>query len=224
MRVYNDTLNPEIWKDENEIKPDLRIMLLQVANDFYKDSELVPPPKDVLLLGSNANYNWTETSDVDVHIVIDFKELQMPQDSAKEYTNLVKYKWNTEHDIKIKDHDVEMYIQDVDHKTHATGIYSILNNKWLMKPDKQKVVLDKELIKTKYHDIIKRISGATKEKDLEALKSTLKDIYDYRQAGLDNVGEFSTENVVFKLLRTNNYIEHIRDQINDLYDANVSVD
>lgn len=224
MRVYNDTLNPEIWKDENEIKPDLRIMLLQVANDFYKDSELVPPPKDVLLLGSNANYNWTETSDVDVHIVIDFKELQMPQDSAKEYTNLVKYKWNTEHDIKIKDHDVEMYIQDVDHKTHATGIYSILNNKWLMKPDKQKVVLDKELIKTKYHDIIKRISGATKEKDLEALKSTLKDIYDYRQAGLDNVGEFSTENVVFKLLRTNNYIEHIRDQINDLYDVNVSVD
>lgn len=224
MRIYNDILNPEIWKDENEIKPDLRIMLLQVANDFYKDSELEPPPKDVLLLGSNANYNWTETSDVDVHIVIDFKELQMPQESAKEYTNLIKYKWNTEHDIKIKDHDVEMYIQDVDHKTHATGIYSILNNKWLMKPDKQKVVLDKKLIKTKYHDIIKRISGATQEKDLEALKSILKDIYDYRQAGLDNVGEFSTENVVFKLLRTNNYIEHVRDQINDLYDANVSVD
>jgi hypothetical protein len=225
MRIYNTKLNPDIWyPDEIQIKSDIRIKLLQVANDFYKETKLTLPLKDVLLLGSNANYNWTPSSDLDVHLVIDFSQLNMSLEDAKEYTNLIKYKWNAEHDIHIKSYNVETYIQDVNHKTHSTGIYSLLRNAWVVKPYKENVVLDKELIQKKYSDIVTRIYSAIKEKNLEALKIILKDVYDFRQTGLDSAGEFSTENVVFKLLRNKTHLDKLKNTINKLYDKTISVD
>jgi hypothetical protein len=224
MRVYNSILNPDIWANENEIHSEIRIKLLQVANNFYKNTELTVPIKDILLLGSNANYNWTPSSDLDTHIVIDFKLLNMSPEAAKEFTNLLKYKWNEEHDIHIKSYNVEMYIQDADAKNASTGVYSILNNAWIKKPVKENVVLDKELIKKKYQDSVAKIQNAIKEQNLNAMKTILKDIYDFRQAGLDRAGEFSTENVVFKLLRNKNYLDTLRTEINKLYDKQVSLD
>jgi hypothetical protein len=223
MRIYNDTLNPDIWLNENEIKPEIRTKLLQIANDFYKQSKLSIPIKDILLLGSNANYNWTPTSDLDTHILIDFNKIGMSPEDAKEYTNLIKYKWNTEHDIHIKTYNVEMYIQDASAKNASTGIYSLLNNTWITKPVKQNVVLDKELIQKKYSDIVTRIHEAIKEQNLESMKNVLKDVYDLRQSGLDRAGEFSTENVVFKLLRTKNHLDNLRQAIDKAYDKTVSV-
>lgn len=223
MRIYNTTLNPDIWSNELEIKPEIRTKLLEIAGDFYKDSKLEIPIKDIVLIGSNANYNWTTTSDLDVHLLIDFKLLKMSLENAKKYTHLIKFKWNNEHDIHIKTYNVEMYIQDVSAENAATGIYSILNNVWIAKPNKQNVVLDKELIRNKYHDIVMRVKEAIKEKNLDSMKSTLKDIYDFRQSGLDRAGEFSTENVVFKLIRNKNHLDTLRKEINKVYDKEISV-
>lgn len=223
MRIYNQNLNPDIWQSDNQIKSDIRNTLLQIANDFYKDTKLKIPVKDILLLGSNANYNWTPTSDLDVHLLIDFKLLNMSPENAKEYTNLLKYKWNTEHDIHIKTYNVEMYIQDISAKNAATGIYSLLNDAWINKPQFQNVVLDKELIKQKYYDFALSIKQSIKDQNLQYMKTILKDLYDIRQAGLDRAGEFSTENVVFKLLRNKNHIDNLKDAINKVYDKSVSV-
>jgi hypothetical protein len=223
MRIYNEILNPDIWKNNEEIKSDIRVRLLQIASDFYKDTKLEIPYNDVLLLGSNANYNWTPTSDIDIHLVLDFKKLKMPLESAKEFTNLLKYKWNFEHDIHIKTYNIETYIQDINHKTHATGIYSILNNKWIVRPEKKNIILDKDLIQQKYNDMAKKIFSAIQEKNLERMKQVLKDVYDFREVGLDSSeGEFSTENVVFKLLRAKHHIDKLRDAVNALYDKQVS--
>ena len=223
LRIYNSILNPDIWLNDNEIKSDVRTKLLLIANDFYKDTKLVVPYTDVILIGSNANYNYSYTSDLDVHIVIDFTKLDMSMEEAKEFTNLLKYKWNNEHDIHYKTYNIETYIQDINHKTHATGIYSLLNNSWKVKPQKEKVVLDKELIQQKYSDMVNKIQAAIKENNLERLKNLIKDIYDFREAGLDRAGELSTENVVFKLLRNKKYIELIKNSINTLYDKQMSV-
>jgi predicted nucleotidyltransferase len=223
MRIYNSVLNPDIWSDENRIKPDIRIKLLQIGQDFYKNANLTVPISDILLIGSNANFNWTPTSDLDVHIVIDFKKLEMSNESAKEFTNLLKFRWNLEHDIHIKSYNVEVYIQDVSSKNSATGVYSLLNDKWLMKPVQQNIVLDKELIKSKYQDSVKKIKTAIQEQNLERMKTILKDFYDFRQAGLDRAGEFSTENVVFKLLRNKGHLDALRDATNKLYDKQTSI-
>ena len=224
MRIYNSTLNPDIWLNDNEIKPEIRTKLLQVANDFYKNSKIIAPIKDILLLGSNANYNWTPTSDLDTHIMVDFKLLNMNPEEAKDFTNLIKNKWNVEHDIHIKSYNVEMYIQDSQAKNASTGIYSLLNNKWINKPSMQNVVLDRELIKQKYQDTVVKIKQAIKDQNLERMKNVLKDVYDFRQSGLDRAGEFSTENVVFKLLRNKTHLDTLRDEINKAYDKQVSVD
>jgi hypothetical protein len=224
MRIYNSTLNPDIWLNDNEIKPEIRTKLLQVANDFYKNSKIIAPIKDILLLGSNANYNWTPTSDLDTHIMVDFKLLNMNPEEAKDFTNLIKNKWNVEHDIHIKSYNVEMYIQDSQAKNASTGIYSLLNNKWINKPSIKNVVLDRELIKQKYQDTVVKIKQAIKDQNLERMKNVLKDVYDFRQSGLDRAGEFSTENVVFKLLRNKTHLDTLRDEINKVYDKQVSVD
>jgi hypothetical protein len=39
-----------------------------------------------------------------------------------------------------------------------------------------------------------------------------------REAGLDMAGEFSTENIVFKLLRNNNYIDNLKNSTRKVYD------
>lgn len=223
MRIYNSILNPDIWATENEIRSEIRIQLLQIAQDFYKSTELTVPIKDVLLIGSNANYNWTPTSDLDTHVVIDFKMLDMSPTDANEFTNLLKYRWNIEHDIHIKNSNVELYIQDVNANAVATGVYSLLNNVWIKKPLKEHIVLDKELIKKKYQDSVIKIKSAIHEKNLEQMKNILKDVYDLRQSGLHRAGEFSTENVVFKLLRNKKYLDVLRDGINNLYDKQVSL-
>jgi len=217
-RIYNNTLNPALWNDDGTLKQDVNQNLVQIAKDFYEETQLTPTISDILLLGSSANYNWTPTSDIDVHVSIDFAQLKMSKEDAGNYTNALKAKWNDAHDIHIKDHNVEMYIQDVNHKTHALGIYSLLQNKWLVKPNKVIVKLDNNLIKQKYRDLVSKISNAIKSKDINVIKYTLKDVYDMRQSGLDMAGEFSTENIVFKLLRNNNYIDALKDSISKVYD------
>ena len=72
-RIYNTKLNPDVWSGL-VLKKDVKEKLIQVANDFYKDTELTAPIVDVLLVGSLANYNWSKYSDVDIHILVDFNQ------------------------------------------------------------------------------------------------------------------------------------------------------
>lgn len=222
-RIYNNTLNPAMWNDDGTIQQDVSQRLLLIARSFYESTDLKPPIRDILLLGSSANYNWTPTSDIDVHVVICFSELGMAPEDAKNYVNALKSVWNKDHDIHIKNHNVELYIQDVAHKTHALGIYSLFQNKWIIRPNKLIVKLDNALIQQKYQDLVVKINSVVKSKNIESLKSTMKDIYDMRQAGLDARGEFSTENIVFKVLRKKNYIDKLKDAITQVYDFQHSI-
>jgi len=126
QRIYNSRLNPDIWDESGRIRPDVLTHLVKIGRDFYDDVELKATLQDIILIGSSANYNWTPESDIDIHLVIDVKELGMDdKDSIINYLDALKQKWNSDHDITIKGHKVETYIQDVDHKTHATGIFSL---------------------------------------------------------------------------------------------------
>lgn len=224
QRIYNSKLNPELWDSSGNLLPEVATNLLKMANDFYTDVELKAPLRDVLFLGSSANYNWTPTSDIDIHLVIDIKELGIPDETtAKSYLDALKSKWNYDHDISIKSHNVETYIQDVNHNTHATGIYSLMKGMWLSKPVKEKITLDRELIRSKYQDYVFKIKKITSDPTPEKLKSILDDIYKMRQSGLDANGEMSTENLVFKLIRNRGYLDKIRELKIKIYDKSVSL-
>ena len=68
-------LNPAIWKGA-DIDERVRKGLLQIVNDFLDGLRVKINPEDIVLTGSSANYNWTPQSDIDVHIVVDFKKIK----------------------------------------------------------------------------------------------------------------------------------------------------
>ena len=222
VRIYNDILNPAIW-DNNKLNPEIKEKLLQIGKDFYADTETDAPLKDILFVGSLANYNWSDTSDFDVHVVIDFKDVDGNVELVEKLVNALKSKWNDEHDIHLKGHNVEVYIQDVTKENRSTGVYSLMQDKWLSEPKKENIKIDKEKIQEKYNDAVRKINSAIKAQDIEKLKSIVKDVYDMRQAGLDKSGELSTENLVFKILRNRNYIEKLKQEIINLYDKKQSL-
>lgn len=223
VRLYNSTLNPEFWNEDKTLKPEIRNTLLKIAVDFYTNTELKSKLFDVYFLGSGANYNWTPTSDLDLHLVMDGKQLGLTPELTEKFFRSLSGKWNLEHDVKIKNHPVEVYIQDINEKNHATGVYSLIRNAWIKIPDKEKISVDKKLIQNKYSMWVERINDAVSRKDEKQLKSILDSLKKYRQMGLDKSGEFSPENIVFKILRARNYIDKIKNCYNQIYDKKVSV-
>lgn len=221
-RIYNSILNPQIWATEDAIKPEVLNSLLNIANTFYKDTDLTVPLENIYFLGSTAGYNWTPTSDIDLHLVVDFSKIGDDKELVKNYVDGLKSKWNENHNIKIGNHPVEVYIQDVDEINKSQAVYSLTKNAWVKKPKKENIHIDKEAIAKKYKQYVSFINKAIKEQDLDKLKKLVKRMYDMRQAGLDKSGEYSTENLVFKLLRSTGYINQLKNTITYITDKNLS--
>jgi hypothetical protein len=223
IRIYNNTLNPDLWNPDNTLKVEVKENLLKIAQDFYADTKLTAPIEDIIMLGSSANYNWTPTSDIDLHVIIDLKKLGANEDINKQLVDALKANWNKNHNIVIKNKKIEVYIQDINEINRSTGVYSLLNNQWKMIPQKIHVKLDNKLIQQKYSNYVLQINDAIQSKNLDKMKRVLKSLFDMREVGLSKVGEYSTENIVFKILRSRNYIENLKTAINSVYDSSVSI-
>ena len=104
-----DTLNPDVWEDGDILKDDIREKLLEISNDFLTDNEIDHDIKDIVLTGSNCNYNWSEYSDYDLHIVLDFKNINEDTDLVSKYFKSICSNWNLLHNVKIGEYDVEIY-------------------------------------------------------------------------------------------------------------------
>lgn len=209
-----DSLNKKVW-DNFEIKIDIKEQLLKIAADFFNSLELEVEVKDIILTGSLANYNWSNYSDFDVHILINFKEVNDNLKLVKNYVDAAKTNWNKEHDIKISGYEIEVYIQDTAEEHRSTGIYSLLNNKWKVKPEKIDIIIDENTIKEKAESIMNRIDDLEDEyedTEYEIFKEQLSKLWEkikrIRKDGIEE-GEFGVGNLVFKLLRRNNYINKI---------------
>lgn len=218
--INQTTLNPILF-DGLEIKPEVREVLLKIANYFWDSMELDIDYQDALLLGSSANYNWTEDSDIDLHITIDFSQFDDPE-LIKKYFNSVKSKFNESHDLKIGDNEVELYIQDSNEPNSSIGIFSILNNKWIQDPVYEKVEIP-DLDITQEADTFKQqidqlIQLPPSKDTLDQISEFTEDLKQYRQSGLDKDGEYSIENLAFKELRNSGYIERIMNRKNEVID------
>lgn len=214
-----DDLNPKVW-DEDKMKTDIREQLLTIAQDFYNNTKLKAEIKDIILTGSLSNYNWSERySDYDLHILIDFSEVNKDQKLVKRLADAIKNNWNKQYDIEVEGYEVEVYIQDIKEDHKASGMYSILNDKWIVKPTKINFEPDEidirekgKSVMTMVDDLEKRVDEEEYDDFIEEAKKVWKKIKRYRKSGLESEGgEFSTGNLVFKLLRRNGYIGKILD-------------
>jgi predicted nucleotidyltransferase len=205
---YHDKLNPEIW-EHGKLKPEIKNKLLEVAQAFLESIDLDIDVEDILFTGSLANYNYTPFSDIDLHILTDFKEYKVEQDLLKDYLKAKKTVWNSAHNIQIKGYDVEAYVQDKNEKHYATGIYSIKNDAWLVAPSKAKPINQEEVL-AKVKSMKDAIDHALSDKcDLECAENIKEKIMKTRQAGLEKAGEFSVENLAYKELRRSGDLERL---------------
>jgi len=223
IRISNNTLNPVFWNANGTIKPEIRAALLKIAQDFYVSTELKAPIKDIYMLGSSTNYNYNSNSDIDLHVVIDFRELSNDPVLAKQLVDSIKANWNKKHNITIKGHKVELYIQDINETNRSKGVYSIYNNQWKRLPVKQKLSLNKELIQKTYSNVVRQIKASLRSQNFDNLKLTLKYVYDLREIGLTREGDYSTENIVFKILRSQGYLDTLKNAIDAAYDKTASI-
>ena len=215
----NDTLSPLIW-DGEKLKPEVRKTLLMNAKRFIEFSDVGDLQyDDIMLTGSMANYNYSENSDLDVHIILDFVQISENKEFIGDFFKLKKQLWADKLPIQIKGHDVEMYFQDSKEPHHSSGTYSLMKNDWIRKPTKKIVNIDTADVQLKSADLMNAIEDLESNKDEknflkkhEQLKTKIKK---YRQTGLDNAGEFSSENLVFKILRNTGYLEKMVEMKND---------
>ena len=208
-----DELNPKIWESSDKMSPKVRERLLEIAYEFIEFLGVDVVISDVVMTGSLANYNWSQYSDVDLHLIADFEqfsEKELPL--YEELFELKKTLFNDRHNIKIYGYDVELYVQD-DVKAFSSGEYSVLFDEWKKKPKKEKVEIDTELIKNKsehWMKIIDEVIDNLDDKSMESGVDSINKIKDklkkYRTSGLEKGGEMSDENLVFKVLRRNGYI------------------
>lgn len=223
--------------DTYKMKEGIRDSLLKISNAFLDFIDVEFFVHDVVLTGSLANYNWSEFSDVDLHILVDMDELSQnkSKDSVKlhqivkDFFDLKRQLWNGTHDIKVKGYEAEVYVQDIDEKHLSSGVYSVLNDEWVVEPQKDEEFIDERKIIEKSEDFMDAIDDLVKKSDngedvegqVDSLRKKLKR---FRQSGLEDGGEYSYENLAFKLLRRNGYIGKLLTLKNYSIDKKLSVE
>lgn len=220
--VFHDTLNPALWRD-GQMLPDVRNKLMKIARDFQEflgveNFDLV----DITVSGSNAAYTYTPNSDIDLHLVVMIPDAHDPE--LRELFDAKKYQYNDQFNFKIHGYDVELYVQDVEQPHHSMGIFSVLNDRWIQKPKQVKATVDDASVEQKYNTYKGRIAQAMKDDDAIAINNLWQSIRDMRRAGLARGGEFSPENLVFKILRAEGDLGDLKQRITDIKTREMSLE
>jgi hypothetical protein len=226
---YNKELNPKIWNNF-QMDPQIRRKLLMIAEDFWNFMNIDVQIIDIQLTGSIANYNWSPESDLDVHIIIDFSEVDDNGELVRKALDGQRFIWNQRHPVVLREHDVECYIQDKEEQHISSGLFSLLDNKWIVKPtwnppsiDPKDVSEKVRVIMFEFYKIKEEIQSATGDRAKllhDYLSRFKKKIMKDRKEGLEKDGEYSIENLVFKDLRRKGVIEDIIDTESQAY-ANI---
>lgn len=223
--VYNDTLNPILWDEDNSLKPEIKSKLLEIYTAFVnklKEKEIPIDVVDVLLLGSNAAYNYGDKSDIDLHIVTDFNNIPLNDTLTQLFYNHEKTDFNEEYDITIKGLPVEVYIEDINAGTMSNGIYSLLQDKWLKFPEYNP---PEDIDYSKLYDFYKsKVSEALISDNSEIIKSLINEIKMLRKMSLMDGGEYSKGNLVFKELRNDGSIDELYNKLSELTSKELSLE
>lgn len=226
-----ENLFPKFWKNGREggLNPIVSRKLTEIADKVISSLDLDAKPRDVIITGSIASYNWHEMSDIDLHILYDFEEINEDFELVKRMLNEVRINWNRTHNIKIAGKEVELYFQHAYEPHESNGIWSLDLEKWLALP----VLLDPEIdlkntekkaesIAECIEHLYKMFKNKEFKKAYNFSKKIKKKIIRMRTAGLAEEGIYSPENLAFKMLRNSGYLEKLSSLKIEAYDKMMS--
>jgi predicted nucleotidyltransferase len=231
--LIKDTLNPKVWENPEDPKkailmPKVRKALMRIAEEFVDDLGEDVFVEDIYFMGSLVNFNWSEYSDFDLHVIVDFERYGKQEELYKELFDLKKKLFNDKHNIKIFGYDVEVYAQPSSEKANSDGVYSVMSDEWVHIPTKTHKNIDMSVLKTKIKSWTDKIDDAIEDSkfsgETEKLKKLKDKLKNYRQSGLEKDGEFSYENLVFKYLRRSGHIGKLFDEKTKIKDKELSIE
>lgn len=220
--IYHGELNPVAW-DGMKLKPDVREALLKVARTFIETWGVDLEVTDIILTGSNANFNWTKFSDFDLHVIVrlgGYYDVTL----VEKLLRSKKDEFNRRHNIRIKGYPVEVYAQGSNEHLVATGQYSLQADTWLVEPRMSAPSFEHKEIGDMADALIKEAQDAIAGKKVDMIKLVLEKIAGMRKSGLSSTGEFGLQNMVFKVVRNSGMIEKLRQALVDLSDEELSLD
>ena len=242
----HETLNPKFWEG-GELKLEVKDKILDIVDLFVeglKENGIKIMIKDIIIIGSNASYNYSDTSDVDVHLVVDTNNFDCPDNLYPFLYSSYRSIFNKKYDIEFYGTGVELFVDTEGTKTISNGIYS-LNTGWIKEPVKEEIPeLDQEKFDaefSKWEDMyfklikgeldvtnsekpIEDILGESLESDkINQIDDFIEDIYDLRKVSLQKDGEYSIGNLVFKEMRSLGYLDNLKVLKNNLKSKELSL-
>ena len=229
--TVKDELDPDIWQNEQRLKDYIAEHLYKIAKNFFVNLDLEwKIVKDVILTGSIANYNWSIYSDIDLHILVDFRDVDNNEKLVKDFFKNATMNWNRTHKIIVKDHEVELYVQDSRETHHSTGVYSLKNDRWVKTPTKYNPTIDYANVQKKAAKLMNDIDEINELFAYKEYKQSYGEadrmkarIRKFRKTGLEKGGEYSVENLAFKVLRRSDYLQKLSSLKIMSYDKMMSV-
>lgn len=222
VEIHND-LNPKLWDKQRNLLPEVRDQLLKIARDFVEYIDVPFKVTDIVVSGSNASLTYTKHSDLDLHIIADYKSLGPCDREAAELFDTKRHLYKKAYDIEIRGIPVELYVEDLDHPA-VSNSYSIRNDEWIREPSVTVPDYDDQSVAHWENLWKKLITVAIKKRNLAACRAVLTLLRQYRKKGLaSKQGEFSTPNLVYKSLRNQGILEKISELIDTLHSEKLSL-
>lgn len=233
----HEELNPKIFDTNKKMLPEVREKLMQIADKFVEtlvEDEIAFNLLDVKLVGSNCSYNYTEYSDLDVHLVADTASLHCPDNLYPLLYSAYRSIFNQKYDFSINGIPVEIFVEtsdtmQMDEARKATslrsnGIYSIMRDEWIKEPVAEDIPnFDEQRFEELYKEWEDKYFELISSPTIEAIEDFLEDIYDLRKTSIAEEGEYGYGNQVFKEIRNLSYLDNLKDIKNNLVTQNLSL-
>jgi hypothetical protein len=223
--MESKTLNPLVWDAKKELHKPIRDRLLKIAHKFLEEIETEITIKNIFLTGSLCSYEWSADSDWDLHIVAEPQEDYCGEDTVEDYFLSKSKIFNKDHNIFIKGYPVEINIKEKEGLFKDKAVYDLIKNDWVAKPEHPSVFLNNTKVMKKAAELQSEINNLVNHEgsiaEVKALRNKVKEM---RQTGLEEDGEFSIGNLVFKTLRHTGYIKKLYDYKSKIEDAELSLE
>lgn len=238
----HDELNPKLFDSNNKMLPEVREKLLQIADKFVetlKEDEIAIELIDIKLVGSNCSYNYTDKSDIDLHLVADTESLECPDDLYPLLYSAYRAIFNQKYNFSINDIPVEIFVETSDTKQleslqvkearmntslRSNGVYSVLSDEWIKEPVAGDIP---ELNETEFEELYQNWENKyfelIEKATVDTIEDFIEDIYELRKKSLEDEGEYGYGNQVFKEFRNLGYLDALKDLKNTLISDELSL-